>query len=150
MSLNQVIVVPADPQATDRLKAALTRALETADEQAAQNLTDAMMFIAQREHHPTRQQLADFANALTGAEVGKTISDSQESLVGRCIVGVLRGEKTSNFALAALLRDTLTLLRTDDTKTDLLVRRFIAIGEAVRGPDDQGLAPMVVVPKISK
>ena len=93
----------------------------------------------QRGHQPTRQELANFANVLTGAEVGKAIGDMQASLLSRCIVNVPRGKKTSNFALAGLLRDTLALLQVDDSKTDLLVRRFIVIGEAVRGPDDQGL-----------
>jgi hypothetical protein len=95
-----------------------------------------MAGISQREHQPTRQQFSSFANALPGAATGKTISGIQASLLSRCILNVLRGERTSNLLLAGNFRDTLAFLRIDDAKTELLVRRFIAIGEAVRGPDD--------------
>ncbi|MEO8130157.1 MAG: hypothetical protein ABJF23_11465 [Bryobacteraceae bacterium] len=44
--------------------------------------------------------------------------------------------KTATFDSAARLRETLELIRIDPAKTQPIIRRFVAIGVEIRGPDD--------------
>jgi len=53
----------------------------------------------------------------------------------------MRAGNVTNFRLAQRLRESLAALGANEANTDLVVRRFVAVGEAVRGPDDQGLLP---------
>ncbi len=121
-----------------KLTPAVSKALLTAgaaDDTASQALTDASMAVSFKAHPPTRQQVVDFSNALRGAAAGKPANATQLSIVSRCILNILRSRGLSNFALAAQLRSALTALQTNSQKIDLAVQRYIAIGEAVRGPD---------------
>jgi len=102
----------------------------------APELTDAILAIALKDREPTRQEVTGFTDALANAKPSGPIPSAQVSALESCIVGVLRDQSPSNFALAARLRQALTAIRVNDLKTDLIVRRFLAIGEAVRGPDD--------------
>jgi hypothetical protein len=129
----------ADPQAVARLTPVLSRVLvsaESPDDQVSKTLVNAMLSLAVREQQPTRQELGELARALRGAMAGRVIADSQLSVLSRCIVDVLHPDGMSNFMLASQVREVLTTLRVGDTKADLIVRRFVAVGEAVRGPDD--------------
>jgi len=51
----------------------------------------------------------------------------------------MRGTAGSNFALARRLQETLGALRVNDLAAGVIVRRYLTIGQAVRGPDDQGV-----------
>jgi hypothetical protein len=92
-----------------------------------------------REHEPTVPQVTDFTSEITRALVGRALSIEQVVALQQCILDMMRGAGISNFALAQRLLETLTVLKVNDQKTGLIVRRFLTIGEAVRGQDDQGL-----------
>jgi hypothetical protein len=130
---------PDDVRAMARLRPALSRAMVSADapdDSVSRTLVNAMTAIANHEHQPTRQELVQLADALRGAIAGKQISDAQLAVLSRCVVDALRGEGGSNLLLASQVRATLGALRVGDAKVDLIIQRFVAIGEAVRGPDD--------------
>ncbi len=126
--------VPVDTQAIAKL-GSLTRIVMQSGVRGTE-LTDTILAIAMKDREPTRQAVSGFTEALANAKVTGPIPSAQVSALESCIVGVLRDESTSNFALAERLRHALTALRVNDLKTDLIIRRFLAIGEAVRGPDD--------------
>lgn len=125
--------------AVGRLSPALSKALVSAgtpNDSIGQTLVGTMMSISLPDHQPSRQQLVGLADALRGVLVKRGISEAQVSVLSECIVDALSGAKASNFALASQLRNELATLRVDDQKADLIIRRFMAVGEAVRGPDD--------------
>jgi hypothetical protein len=99
-------------------------------------LTDTILAIALKDWEPTRQEVTEFTEALVAAKPPGPIAPAQVSAIQRCIVDVLRDESTSNFALAERLRHALTVIHVNDLKTDLIIRRFLAVRQGVRGPDD--------------
>jgi hypothetical protein len=107
----------------------------SANDAVTQGLADSILSLAIRTHQPTRQEAADFANALRGAAAGRADDESQISILTRCILDILRSRGLSNFALAAQVRAALTALQVSGQKVDVAVQRFIAIGQSVRGPD---------------
>ena len=120
-----------------RLSPVLSKALTSAgrtDDAVSQSLASTMMSLTTGEHRPARQVDA-LVNAMRGVMAGREVSESQARALSQCIVNVLRGQG-SNLTLAAQVRQELTVLRVGDQRTDLIVKRFIALGETVRGPDD--------------
>jgi hypothetical protein len=116
----------------------------------SQRLADGMMELAAKDpssklQQPTRAEVSAFTQSLTGVLSGRAIDNAQIAIVARCIVDVLQASGISNYALGARLRGALTASRVDEDKVDLSVRKFIVVGEAVRGPDD-----LPVVPKVPK
>jgi len=99
-----------------------------------QSLASTMMSLTSGDHRPTRQVDA-LVNALRGVMAGREVSEGQAVELSQCVVNVLRGQ-ASNFTLAAQVRQQLTALRVGEQRTDQIVKRFIALGESVRGPDD--------------
>jgi hypothetical protein len=56
-----------------------------------------------------------------------------------CLIEVMRRTGTSNAGLASRLQQTLIGIGIGSEKTQLIVRDFIALREAVQGPDDSPL-----------
>jgi hypothetical protein len=105
----------------------------------SQELVDEMMSLAKKDYCPPRLVIARFADKLTSALVGRKLNESQVTTVQQSIVNVLRGSGTSNLSLADRLQETLTVLGISPSETRFIIRDFIAVGEAVRGPDDTPL-----------
>jgi hypothetical protein len=105
----------------------------------SQELVDEMMSLAKRDYCPPRLVITHFADKLTSALLGKKLNEAQMTTVQQSIVDVLRGSGTSNLSLADRLQATLTALGISPSETRLIIRDFIAVGEAVRGPDDTPL-----------
>lgn len=127
------------PEAVAALTPAVIKVLVSAgtpDDSVSQALVDDMMSLALQERQPTAKQVVGFVNALRGAAVGRPVSALQVSGLSRGILDVLRRQGISNLALAAQVRTALTELGVGDQKADLIIRQFVALGEAVRGPDD--------------
>ena len=126
--------VPGDVQAIAKLGPLMRTVMQSGA--SATELTDTILAIALKDRQPTRQEVSGFTEALADAKAPGPIPSAQVSALQRCIVDILRDQSASNFALAQRLRQALTAIRVNDLKTDLIIRRFLAVGEAVRGPDD--------------
>lgn len=101
----------------------------------SQKLADDMFAVASRDHQPTSVLVTGFAEELTAALYGKTLSNRSLRELQESIRDVLRGPGAT-FHSAATLRQVLTRASADETKAQLITRRFMAIGEELRGPDD--------------
>ena len=60
----------------------------------------------------------------------------QVTTLAQSMEEVLRRSGTTTFIPASQLRETLAALGVDASKVQIITRRFIAIGEEIRGPDD--------------
>jgi len=106
----------------------------------SQELVDEMTSLAEIGHRPPRPVVATFADELTRELIGRKLNSEQMTAIHQCIVEVVRRVGTSNLNLAKRLQDTLVSSGIDSSKTQLVVRNFIAVGEAVQGPDDSPMA----------
>jgi hypothetical protein len=104
-----------------------------------QQLVDQMISLAAKGHQPPRPIVTAFAEELTGALKGQKLDKSQIVAAQRSIVEMMQQADSSNFEPACRLRETLTAIGIDNSKIQLVVRDFIAVGEAVRGADDSPL-----------
>jgi hypothetical protein len=122
-----------------------------------QRLADDMMALATGDRRPSRAEVAAFSGELTHTLRGAwhaqpaqtplrtgdlsrnaTEIDTEASLQ-QCLVDIVRVSNSTNLGIAERLRRVLTQLRINDSESNLLIRRFLAIGESVRGPDDSPL-----------
>ena len=104
----------------------------------AQQLRDEMMALAGANRKPSHATVSGFADEFTAALLGKNLTNAQVSVLQSSITDLLRGS-TANFNSASRLREILAALHIADAKTQRITKRFIAIGEEVRGPDDYRL-----------
>ena len=98
-------------------------------------LTDQMMSLSKRDQSPSRASVRRFAEDLTTALLGRDITAIRANALQKSISDVVRG-KGSTFMPATTLRETLTSCGIDAPTVQGIVRRFIDIGQEVRGPDD--------------
>jgi predicted alpha/beta hydrolase len=103
-------------------------------------LVDQMMSLAEDNHYPSRRSVAAFADEFVNAVIGRDMTDAQMAKLQRSIVQVVRGS-CATFRSASGLRETLTALGVHASKIHVIVKRFIVIGEEVRGPDDLPARP---------
>jgi hypothetical protein len=125
----------------------------------SQHLTSDMMALATADHRPSRAEVAAFSGDLTRTlqaawhaeptpqtplRVGdlsrKATEIDAEAWLQQCLVDIVHVPGPTNLDAAQRLRRVLTQLRINDAQSNLLIRRFLAIGESVRGPDDSPLA----------
>jgi hypothetical protein len=102
-------------------------------------LADEIMSMADSEHKPERTTVASFAEELTSALIGRDLTNSQVMMLERSIDEVL-ANSGATFTSASRLREALASLGVDASRLQIIVKRFIAIGEEVRGPDDLKLS----------
>ena len=113
----------------------------------SQQLVGEMLSAVDSDRKPSRKTVAIFADELTGALVAKRMTNDQAFALQSSITDLLRGSAT-NLTCAVRFRRTLVAIRVDEAKTQSITRRFIAIGEEVRGPDDIGISrPVLRQPK---
>jgi hypothetical protein len=98
-----------------------------------------MMRFAEDGDRPPWPVVVSFTDKLTRELIGKQLNNAQITAMRECIVEVMRRTGTSNLNLASRLRETLTGIGVDSSKTQLVVRDFIVLREAVQGPDDTPL-----------
>jgi hypothetical protein len=101
-------------------------------------LVERMMAQAKREVN--RSLVERFSEDLTGALLGRDITNIRASVMQKAIFDLLSG-KGSNFEPASKLRDTLTSCGIGSSTVQMIVGRFIDIGQEIRGPDDLGVQP---------
>jgi hypothetical protein len=100
-------------------------------------LVDEIMLLPDSDHQPSRSTV-DFADELTGALLGKTMTNAQAQMLEQSINAILHSTGAI-FVSASQFRETLAGIGVDAGKAKIITRYFIAIGEEVRGPDDLGL-----------
>jgi hypothetical protein len=105
-------------------------------------LTDEIMSLVRSDARLARTTVAAFSHDLTSALVGKEVTSIRAETLQRSIRDVV-GTSAATFPAATSLREALTSLGIDPATTQGITRRFMAIGEGIRGPDDiQLLMPM--------
>jgi len=105
----------------------------------SQQLVDEMMSLAENEHRPSRPVVTSFADELTRELTGRGLNSAQITAMRQCIVEVMHRTGTSNLDLASRLQETLAGIGIGSSRRQLIVRNFIAVREAIRGPDDSPL-----------
>jgi hypothetical protein len=98
-------------------------------------LVDEMMALAKRDQSPSRAAVQRFSEDLSSALIGRDITKIRAAALRQAISEVLSG-KGSTFVPASTLREVLTSCGIDAVTVQGIVRRFIDIGQEVRGPDD--------------
>jgi hypothetical protein len=103
-------------------------------------LVDQMMALAKRDQSPSRESVQRFSEDLTGALLGRDVTKIRAAALQKAISDVLSG-RGSTFRPASSLRETLTSFGIDAPTVQGIVRRFIDVGQEVRGPDDLPVQP---------
>ena len=127
----------AKPETARQLRSTL-QALKSRDASRttlSRKLADAILALAQAGHEPSRSAVTSFSEELTAALLGKDLTKEQLTAVEQSIGEVLHVTGATSIP-ATRLRETLTALGVDATRSQTVTRRFIAMGEEVRGPDD--------------
>ena len=105
----------------------------------SQQLAHVMMRFAEDADRPPWPVVVSLTDKLTRELVGKQPNSAQTTAMRECIIEVMRRTGTSNAALASRLQQALFGIGIDSSKTLLVVRDFIAVREAIQGPDDSPL-----------
>lgn len=126
------------PKATPTLRSTLQALKDRGASRTtlSHQLADVIMSLAETGHQPSRAAVMSFAEELTTALLGRELTDPQVTTLEQSIDAVLRSSGTTTFIPASQLRETLAALGVDASKVQIITRRFIAIGEEIRGPDD--------------
>jgi hypothetical protein len=133
----------ADSAAISKLNSALMALNDARASQASvsEQVVEGMMLLADNEERPLRPVVERFADGLIRELVGKHLNSDQLTAIRQCIVGVMHRTGASNLNLATRLQETLTSIGIASWKKQLIVKDFIKVGEAVRGPDDLSTKP---------
>jgi hypothetical protein len=139
----------ADSAAIGKLTSALMALNEARASQASvsEQVVEGMMLLAENDERPLRLVVERFADGLIRELVGKHLNSDQITAVRQCIVEVMRRTGASNLNLATRLQETLTSIGVTSWKKKLIVKDFIKVGEAVRGPDDLSNKPVPPMPR---
>lgn len=137
------VSVDAQPTVTDKgggNLGSILRALRTSPVAArtsiAERLTREIMALASADRKPSSAVVSDFAGDFTEALIGKALTNSQVSALESSITNLSRG-LTATFSSAEHLRQQLEAIQIDGSRITIIIKRFVAIGEQIRGPDDQ-------------
>jgi len=98
-----------------------------------------MMRLAEDNPRELWPVLVSFTDKLTRELTGRQLNNAQITPMRECLIEVMRRTGTSNAGLASRLHQTLIGIGIGSEKTQLIVRDFIALREAVQGPDDSPL-----------
>jgi len=126
--------------AINRLNTTLTALQNVSSDRVVltRQLVDVMMALGEANRSPSRTTVEGFVDEFASALIGKNLTNAQFAMLQRSITEVLRGS-TTNLNSASHLRETLAAIHVDSSRTQTITKRFLAIGEEVRGPDDSPL-----------
>jgi len=105
----------------------------------SQGLAHVMMRLAEDNPREPWPVLVSFTDKLARELTGRQLNNAQITAMRECLIEVMRRTGTSNAGLASRLQQTLIGIGIGSEKTQLIVRDFIALREAVQGPDDSPL-----------
>ena len=103
-------------------------------------LVENMQAIATRDREPSLGALRNFADPLVRALAGRKLPVESLNAIEKCLRDVLR-PSGSTMGPASRLREELNHVVQDAADTDRIVKRFVKVGEEVRGPDDTPVLP---------
>jgi hypothetical protein len=101
----------------------------------SKRLAGEMMDLAKSNQSPSRSTVQQFCDDLSGALLGKDITNVRASAVRKAVAGVLSG-KGSTFLPANGLYEVLKGCGVEERTMQTILDRFREIGQQVRGPDD--------------
>jgi hypothetical protein len=104
------------------------------------HLADQILSLSRQGQVPSKTAVQRFADDLTTALLGRDITTIRASVLDKSISDLARG-RGSTFVPATSLRETLTSCGIDAPTVQAIVRRFIDIGQEMRGPDDLPVRP---------
>ena len=104
----------------------------------SQQLAEELMSLAEKDCKPSSTTLAKFSDELSKALLGRHMTDPQALMLEESIDSVLHSTGAT-FRAASHFRETLVAIGVEAASAQIVTKRFIAIGEEVRGPDDVGL-----------
>ena len=103
-------------------------------------LVDQMMAQAKPNQSPSRAAVQRFTEDFTIALMGRDITTVRAGALQKAIAELMSG-KGSTFVPASSVREVLTSCGVDQPTVQAIVKRFIEIGQEVRGPDDMPVQP---------
>jgi|HubBroStandDraft_1064217.scaffolds.fasta_scaffold296235_1 hypothetical protein len=105
----------------------------------AQQITDDILALAEKDALPSRQTVLDFAVELTKALAGKALTVEKTKAVTSAIQEVLLSSGAASFRFHASidhLRDALIALNATAAQAKVAAGRLLILGQEVRGPED--------------
>jgi len=105
----------------------------------AQQVTEDILALAEKDSVPSRQTVLDFADELTKALAGKTLTTEKTKAVTAPILEVLQSAGAASFRFHAAidhLRDSLIALNATAAQAKITAGRLLILGQEVRGPED--------------
>jgi hypothetical protein len=112
-----------------------------AQSRLSDQLAYVMMRLAENDRRPPWPVVLSFTDKLTRELIGRQLSSAQITAMRQCMAEVMR-RTGSNADSASRFRETLIAIGVGSSKIQLIVRDLIAVGVAVRGPDDSPVIPV--------
>src|SRR5262249_1915113 len=100
-------------------------------------IAQTMISSAEADQQPSGSTVGRFLDELTAALSGRKLRQPQTVALAQCLVDVVRPSGVSTMLVAVRTRDLLTVAGVSAPKISLVIGKLVAIGEEVRGPDDQ-------------
>jgi hypothetical protein len=97
-------------------------------------LVDEMMSLTPSDHQPSRGTVARFADAFVSALNGTLLSSDQIAALRQSFVDLLSGMGT-NRQPTGVLKQVFSSLDVPSLRRQIILTRFVAIGEEIRGHD---------------
>jgi len=107
---------------------------------AAQRITNEMMLLARTDRQPLRGLVLSFADEFANLLAGKEIGTNQVSGLTKSMADVIQGSGATFNAVTGF-RQSLKVSGIPPERCNVVIRRLIAVGEEVRGPDDLPIQP---------
>src|SRR5262245_8083770 len=116
----------------DRLTATLQALKDPAASRTAlsQRLAADLTTLAVADRQPSQVAITRFSDEFVRVLAGKDLGNAQIGILQRALTEMLRGSR-ANFNSATRLREILAAAGVDGRNTQVVVKRFLAIGEEV-------------------
>ncbi|HEY1760460.1 MAG TPA: hypothetical protein VGG72_34115 [Bryobacteraceae bacterium] len=112
---------------------------------AAQQVTDDILALAEKDAQPSRQVVSDFAEDLTKALMGKQMTAEKAKAIRAAIEEVLESSGAASYRFHASIdrfRDSLIAVNATAVQAKAAAGRLLILGQDVRGPEDIPVRPL--------
>jgi hypothetical protein len=130
-------------QSTDRLTSDLMNLTNPGASRnaVAQQVTNDILALADKDAQPSRQSVSDFADELTKALAGKGLTAEKTKAATSEILEVLQSSGVASYRFHAAIdrfRDSLIALNSTAAQAKSAAGRLLILGQEVHGPEDLG------------